>query len=299
MQKEMIDMTADAKVGLLLGLVFIVIIAFVVNGLPDFVHSFKTDAVVETAVTTRTNGSLVIDPAALDAARQLQSEQGLRYSRPPGQTLVLDDLGGAKTQEQNLIAAAEENPAAAGSEPPKTADQVEISRAAEAAAAARQPLPAQPANTAALTHLVQKDETLAVIAKKYYGPEEGNRLATIQKLYQANKNILESPDKVKIGDTLSIPAIKELVASPARTAAKDSPTTVLMNKFKGVFEPVQREKPSSIPEYTVRGGEHLWSIAETQLGNGRRYVEIIKLNSDRISDPDDVPAGMRLRMPKR
>ena len=31
-------MTTDAKIGLLLGLVFIVIIAFVINGLPSFSH---------------------------------------------------------------------------------------------------------------------------------------------------------------------------------------------------------------------------------------------------------------------
>ena len=35
-------MTADAKVGLLLGLFFIVIIAFLVNGLPNFIQKENT-----------------------------------------------------------------------------------------------------------------------------------------------------------------------------------------------------------------------------------------------------------------
>ena len=36
-------MTADAKIGLLLGLVFIVIIAFLINGLPNFFKSEETN----------------------------------------------------------------------------------------------------------------------------------------------------------------------------------------------------------------------------------------------------------------
>jgi hypothetical protein len=42
MKKGVFKMTADAKVGLLLGLFFIVIIAFLVNGLPNFIQEENT-----------------------------------------------------------------------------------------------------------------------------------------------------------------------------------------------------------------------------------------------------------------
>ena len=44
-------MTSDAKIGLLLGLVFIVIIAFVINGIPSFFDRDGSDEVINTSVT--------------------------------------------------------------------------------------------------------------------------------------------------------------------------------------------------------------------------------------------------------
>jgi hypothetical protein len=51
MKKGVFKMTADAKVGLLLGLFFIVIIAFLVNGLPNFIHEKDTSTTSVSIVT--------------------------------------------------------------------------------------------------------------------------------------------------------------------------------------------------------------------------------------------------------
>ena len=50
-------------------------------------------------------------------------------------------------------------------------------------------------------------------------------------------------------------------------------------------------------EYHVRKNDSLYSIAEEQLGSGRRYVEILELNRDRLPDASMLRIGLRLRMP--
>ena len=50
-------------------------------------------------------------------------------------------------------------------------------------------------------------------------------------------------------------------------------------------------------EYHVRKNDSLYSIAQELLGSGRRYVEILELNRDRLPDASMLRIGLRLRMP--
>jgi nucleoid-associated protein YgaU len=50
--------------------------------------------------------------------------------------------------------------------------------------------------------------------------------------------------------------------------------------------------------YSVQRGDNLWDIAKKQLGDGSRWSEIYKLNSDTIgSNPDLIHSGLDLKMP--
>lgn len=51
--------------------------------------------------------------------------------------------------------------------------------------------------------------------------------------------------------------------------------------------------------YTVIEGDCLWSIAEKQLGNGSRYMEIYKLNSNILESADMIYVGQLLVLPKK
>ena len=51
------------------------------------------------------------------------------------------------------------------------------------------------------THTVQRGETLSGIAQKYYG-----RASEYQKIFEANRDKLSDPDKVREGTNLVIPA---------------------------------------------------------------------------------------------
>ena len=61
-----------------------------------------------------------------------------------------------------------------------------------------------PAATAAASapkvHVVEKGDTLGAIAKKYYG-----KASAYMKIFEANKDVLTDPDKIKPGQRLRIP----------------------------------------------------------------------------------------------
>jgi nucleoid-associated protein YgaU len=62
-------------------------------------------------------------------------------------------------------------------------------------------------------------------------------------------------------------------------------------------------KPTPAPEsgnvYTVKENDTLWKIASAQLGSGVRWEEIKQLNSDVLKGGEQVRVGMRLKLPNK
>jgi len=276
-------MTSDGKIGLLISFLFIVTIAFLINGPKGL---FKTDKpVIETAVQVPSGRSILIEQAVEEAARELEAVP-LRQSQPPTAVQIITPVPTASSAAEPSVPAVLPSP------------DTSVSSNTSAA-----PAPSAPA--AIQTHTVQKGETLAAIASRYYGKEAGNTRAVIQKLYQANQHILTSPDILRVGDKLIIPPLEKVLnssssASSASPASSAKPEKALLEKFKDVFEPVPsgRTSPRYV-EYVVQPGDRLWDIAQQYLGDGKRYTEIVRINQDQISDPDNVPAGIRLKIPVR
>lgn len=84
-------------------------------------------------------------------------------------------------------------PVAAQAPVPAAAPVVTAGAPAQTAAAAAAP-------AAAKIHVVEKGDTLGAIAKKYYG-----KAGAYMKIFEANKDILTDPDKIKPGQKLRIP----------------------------------------------------------------------------------------------
>jgi DNA-binding SARP family transcriptional activator len=56
-------------------------------------------------------------------------------------------------------------------------------------------------------------------------------------------------------------------------------------------------RAGGFPKWVVQPGETLWGITERSTGNPDRLAELIDLNSDQVTRPRDVRAGMVLRLP--
>jgi len=343
-------MTSDAKIGLLLGLVFIFVIAFIINGLPNFGDRSKAEAtqMMNTQnedfdvagdariAQERLNWQDLLDQEGEDLAAVSETAGEPESPAAPapstvanntdkvrGRVYTLDDLVGGmsgKIQDvvRNLIdtvptqeTATEPAPAIESSQPeavqadPTKPQPVEVVTAQSTTAKPTSTPAQKPAGGApAKTYVVQEGDVLATVAKKAYGPEEGNRLVNIQRIFEANRTTLKTPDEIFVGQTLVIPP---LPAAKPEVGKADNGTlsAALFEKVEqiGKRNVAQVKETGSKPEgplYVVQDGDSLWKIATSQLGSGARWEEIVKLNADTLKSKDAVLViGMKLKLPAK
>jgi hypothetical protein len=329
-------MTSDAKIGLLLGLVFIFIIAFVINGLPRFRNVPNADA-MQTPVVSVGNDSIDI----AGTARHAQIDFG------PSKTIdeqpkVADNTNNNSSNTENIsspmLSADNLNPDTSRIETPQSSSyessdrhrfsipipltsnpfmyqpyspsvpvinvDVQNSRSSPSVTQDNPPAQSRPqqqqSNPQPLvqgqSYTVQEGDNLAKIAKSFYGQEEGNKRATIQQLYEANRDILKSVDSVVAGKKIVIPNLQHSQFTPVSSvgggAAVGNTTNTVTSANTGTNTAIQGRV------YVVKDKENLWKIASEQLGKPSRYSEIIKLNPDKLTEENIlVKPGMQLKLP--
>ena len=270
-------MTADAKVGLLLGLFFIVIIAFLVNGLPNFIQEENTSP-PNASITIPAGPDMVLDNGVSDAVHRLYPPRHAkqRITQPPQETVVLDSSSGSiqHVEIPDLV--------------PRQQAPVTTQNTAPAAVPTVAETPK--------AHVVKSGENLAVIAKLYY-KEHGNRRIVIQKLYEANGGVLKSPDRVCVGQKLTIPLLEELLDPSGGVVKAPDSSEGLLKRFTGFLERTGEKDTPSVREYIVQKGDNLWNISEQLLGSGNRYPDIIKFNKGKIQSASELHEGLRLNVP--
>jgi len=304
-------MTSDAKIGLLLGLVFIFIIAFIINGLPRFRGDKDNNELTTKMVSTQNNSpglgakerkvqeSLTLTESAKDQtitenpAFSADEKEDVRaiFPVPTGDSSVREILAG-KTTEVFTPTAGEQVRQSKLPAPivgPVAGDKADVNKP-DVTAKAGWPK----------TYIVNENDSLAVIAKKLYGEQEGNKKISITRIFEANKNVLKSPDAIYVGQKLTIPAPLSVSADTSKTKGVFSSS--IFEKVKSIAPKLpftNDTKPKTSGEYVVKEGDNLWRIAAAQLGNGNRYKEISKLNADIVKDEDTLVVGMRLKLPSR
>ncbi len=280
-------MTRDAKVGLLLGLLFIFIIAFLINGLPNLRHNEENNNELTTKMVKFQN-----DPPALGAKERkvrdiIDRSEPVRQIRPVRQQASDNVEKDTSTRFEMSL-------------PDSVSVVKDVSSEKTAAAATITVEKVQPVKTNwPKTYPVSEGDNLSVIAKKFYGAEEGNKIKNIIMIFEANRELLKSPGEIYVG--------QELVIPPLTTAQEkhENESTFTSKMFEKVKSIGQRHPSAETDEakqsrvYVVQEGDSLWKIAAEQLGNGERYPEISKLNADNLEDEDNLFAGMRLKLPVR
>jgi nucleoid-associated protein YgaU len=265
-------MTSDAKIGLLLGLVFIFIIAFIINGLPNFRGSNNPNALVEGMINAKDNSVGGIGEVLKDiplGPRNAQASE--RYSNALPAPIPSIWLEGPMGPDA---------PIGVG---PMPQDVV-----VEAPRLKRPKI-----------HIVAAGENLTTIAKKYFGSVEGNKLAVIKMIFRANRNKLDSVDDIVEGQKLLIPTTK--MSESDKMLRTLGPGFEKSDNMGGKPVVVKAPKKKLVKNrfYTVKDDDSLWHIAARELGDGKRYVEITKLNAKVLDDEDDLTVGMKLKLPGR
>ncbi len=369
-------MTSDAKIGLLLGLIFIFVIAFIINGLPNLrpqpskgdvntnMASVKDENLGladreqkarETMAWSQLIGDQTEPPTGPVATAQSaqpvangqqpvaaeSAKEGARSIVPS--TDNIEKLTKGLEDIVKIVSHASESAGAQGktTEPaptvdvarsqPKTEPKPDKTQATETAGTTKPTAPA-PAGTGK-TYLVVDGDNLATIAKKVYGPDEGNRIVNNLRIFEANRNLLKSADDIAVGQELVIPPPAKPVEkkpdtvlpktlfekvnaigmrhvpAPEKTEATKATAakTELQKPAAPKTEPQKPAAPKTEPAkpatterwYTVQDGDYLWKIASAQLGSGVRYEELAKLNADILKGDIKVSPGMRLRLPSK
>jgi len=284
-------MTSDAKIGLLLGLVFIFIIAFMINGLPRF-RSNTNNNELTTNMVSSPNDSMGIAAkerkarAVFDLVERIPQERAdevpvveknegaVRFKMPfsQGTSIVKDDLIAETPNERFKPTASESD----------TNEKNKVNK----------PKPALPK-----TYVVSEGDNLAIIAQKFYGPDAGNKKINVMRIFEANRKLLKSLDEIYVGQKLTIPPLIDKSGS----VFSDS----LFDKVKSIGRRLTSSDKTKTPgetrskQYVVREGDSLWRIAVEQLGDGTRYKEISELNADTLGNEDYLAVGMSLRIPAR
>lgn len=162
------------------------------------------------------------------------------------------------------------------------------------------PQPPTPAGSPALTpappgarpvhHTVVAGDTLSKIAAAHYGSRSPT---VINAVFDANRNVLSSPDLLSVGMELKLPVITgfDLRSRAGRDSHVSRPAS-----SRDSVKTTQPEG-AAFRWYQIKENDRYISIAREQLGDGRRWQEIHELNKDKFPDPDRIRPGVRIKLP--
>jgi nucleoid-associated protein YgaU len=308
-------MTSDAKIGLLLGLVLIVIIAFVLNGLPSLHPSQSNDptqAYVRQSAAPKVNlatGPQTLPdtgkgtPTTIDIAPKqvatAPNNSGLHVS-PVNAPIQISQADGNQTPAPTAVDPALQ--AAAGG--------ATAGLDANTPTAAPTGVAVVPTVTHIRTYVVKKGDTLVSIAQKFYSTA-AKKKTTLDALVKENH--LKSAKQLSVGQKLVIPDITLATAQPTlfekveqisrHTLGIDNNTATNTNIASSQAGQIQQVEPGpseAAGDYVVQQGDNPWRIAAKQLGNGNRYKEVMAANPDIFKGGKDakLSVGMHLKLPR-
>lgn len=143
--------------------------------------------------------------------------------------------------------------------------------------------PPGPSETKVVRYVVEPRDTLWGVAEKAYGKPSRT---IVDAIFETNRDRLASMDKLQVGMELVLPLIE---GQQSPRAAGDKPG-----------RPQEETKPAAEQQhryYEVRQGDRYATIAERFLGDKSRWREIHELNRDIFPNPGRIQYGVRIRIP--
>jgi nucleoid-associated protein YgaU len=293
-------MTRETKIGLLVGLAFIIVIGILLSDWTTGVREEKP-APLQLAGNNVRSGlgqpatdnapPVVVTPPNVTPNQTVLTRDELqpRRTAPPAQppiTLANQDNTGGSTHD-NLVAVArrggEELVDSHGQSLTNDtqADQQQVMQQAVRPTA---PTPA------AGTYKAEPGDNLTKICAKAYGT---STKALRDGIVAANPSLHDNPNRIIVGHSYVIPP-----QNGGATATNTQTTAVLPTPQQIA---TQSQQPTTTPEhvYVVQSGDTLWSIARDEVGNTAAVAAIRDLNQDVLKGSDRLRANMKLRLPAK
>jgi len=292
-------MTRETKIGLLVGLAFIIVIGILLS------DHFTTATQPHQAALTTTIDDVLGSTRTLGPRRQNPAPLDPPNVEPRGPILVQPDPSlerrehvevGAANRGQRVIDVTEQPVFPAMPEIAQIPDaRGNFVRAEENILAHTEPVvivpqtqtPLQPATPKEnnKTYTVEAGDSLGKIAGKAMG---ANTRANRDAILKANPKLAENPNKINIGDSLNIP----VQAAPAVVNKPEQKETV-------VKETTTPAPASNSVEYVVKEGDNLHKIAREQCGSINFVSQIQEMNKETLKGSDNLKINMKLKLPPK
>lgn len=269
----------EVRVGLLLGLAFIVAFGMILSELRDPVTQSAGEEQLSTTV-----GTSYYNPVVPALRRETYHAENQNVNPvpvaalPPRQTTVASrDVRVDMTHLDSAVISRDvtPTPAPAVVKPRRAVQHIQ-----------EKPLKRM--------YRVAEGDTLYEIAEKVYGPGKG---AKWRKIYQANREKLSNPLAITPGKSLVIPPLEQAAALPTHNAS-DSQQAALNDLQRHITGRAGQASKSKV--YIVKSGDNLTKIARKYFNDSSNASinKIFEANRHQLNDPNDIVIGMKLKIPK-
>jgi LysM repeat protein len=321
-------MTRETKIGLLVGLAFIIVIGILLSDynrneiqnapLPQVADNVRSSTA--TMHNQSNQNEIVPPPAPIFPARTVPTPEDLHQ-----RTVIAIGPGAGPTS----LEASEHHRVDTGQPPvvgddnnpqPGTDPQQRIVISPQGGPLAgipdtipvgpRQPLPAPqppiapappaPTVNGARQYVAVAGDTVNKLAGRFLG---GNTKANREAIMAINPSLKANPNNVIVGKVYMIPA-KGTVAVAAAAPAPGAPVVAAPRPDAPVKPAPVVPAPVAAAAapggfYTVKENDNLWRIAADQLGDGSQWEKIKELNADILKGREALRPNMRLRLPAK
>lgn len=156
-----------------------------------------------------------------------------------------------------------------------------------------------PSNSGIRSHIAAEGDSLWRLTEKYYGKYSKTGAELIIK---ANPTMGPKGEKIVVGKAYVIPPFPGTTANPVPPPTAPSQSggvaQATRNTTSPTVPPVQPTKAQpTFRTYTVKEGDSLWKIANKQLSGGATIADLKALNKDLLKGSDLVKPGMTLKIP--
>jgi nucleoid-associated protein YgaU len=285
-------MTRETKIGLLVGLAFIIVVGILLSDYlrstgepPQAILSSAASAVRAAVNSPGTSNPPITVVPPQDAPPQQQVPMRDELNPAPSPVIPSQPINPQPTAPAQPDQVSVANPPVQDNDP--------LSRAAQQRG--EQLIPANPDGTPISTpqappapttqlrsYVAQDGDSVSRMASRYMG---GNTRVNRQAIIDANPSLQDDPDRVIVGQTYVIPTKTQSVAAAPTAAPAENPAPTA----------------TASAVYTVQSGDSLWSIANDELGDPGAVDTIKELNLTVLKgkDHDVLYPGMKLRLPPK